>query len=213
MNKNPTRTTVPEEQENVLFGLVGAFLFSLAGGIIYFLLLQIGYIAAISGLIGVVCAIKGYSFFAKKESMKGVILSVIIAVIVLIIAWYFGFAYQLYQAYQDWYALGEVEYTLTFFESVRAAIFFIPDNLSHLGDLGISLLLAAVGCGSYVANSIKRAKAANCPCKSQAEQAVDELPAQQEYTVPEESQEAVDKVEDPAQEEQAEAPESEKSEQ
>ena len=38
--------------ENRLAGTVGALLFSLAGGVVYFLLYQVGYIAAISGLIG-----------------------------------------------------------------------------------------------------------------------------------------------------------------
>ena len=51
-------------QENVLSGIVGAFLFSLIGGILWFVLYQIGYLAAISGLVGVICAVKGYTFFA-----------------------------------------------------------------------------------------------------------------------------------------------------
>ena len=34
--------------ENRLAGTVGALLFSLAGGVVYFLLYQVGYIAAIS---------------------------------------------------------------------------------------------------------------------------------------------------------------------
>ena len=78
-----------DREENVLFGIVGAFLFALAGGILYYVLYQIGYLAGISGLIGVICAIKGYSFFAKKESVRGIIIAIIMAVIVLVIAWYF----------------------------------------------------------------------------------------------------------------------------
>ena len=50
MNSNITET-----KENVLAGAVGAFLFSLVGGILWFLLYQIGFLAAVSGLIGVVC--------------------------------------------------------------------------------------------------------------------------------------------------------------
>ena len=46
-------------EENVLFGVVGAFLFALVGGALYYILYQIGYLAGISGLIGVICAIKG----------------------------------------------------------------------------------------------------------------------------------------------------------
>ena len=54
-------------RENVLAGIIGAFLFSLVGGILWFVLYQIGYVASISGLVGVVCAVKGYTFFAKAK--------------------------------------------------------------------------------------------------------------------------------------------------
>ena len=59
-----------ETRENTAAGIVGAFLFSLVGGILWFVLYQVGYLAAISGFVGVICAVKGYTFFskAKKES-------------------------------------------------------------------------------------------------------------------------------------------------
>ena len=56
-------------RENVVAGIVGAFLFSLAGGILWFLLYLMGFVAGISGLVGAVCAVKGYSVFSKKESV------------------------------------------------------------------------------------------------------------------------------------------------
>ena len=56
--------------ENVIAGIVGAFLFSLAGGALWFVLYLLGFIAGLSGLVGAVCAIKGYSIFAKKESIN-----------------------------------------------------------------------------------------------------------------------------------------------
>ena len=64
-----------EVKENVLAGIVGAFLFSLAGAAVYVLLNMIGYIASISGLVGAVCAVKGYSVFSKKESKKGIVIA------------------------------------------------------------------------------------------------------------------------------------------
>ena len=57
-------------KENVLAGAVGAFLFALVGGILWFVLYQLGYLAAISGLVGVICAVKGYTFFAKTKNEK-----------------------------------------------------------------------------------------------------------------------------------------------
>ena len=64
-----------EMKENILAGAVGAFLFSLVGGILWFVLYQIGYLAAISGLVGVICAVKGYTFFAKTKKKARLVLS------------------------------------------------------------------------------------------------------------------------------------------
>lgn len=90
--------------------------------------------------------------------MRGIVISIIMAVLVLVIAWYFCLSNDVYLAYQEWYANGEVEQALTFFESVSVAYLFLADVPSYFADLGISLLLAAVGCGSYVVRMIKKAK-------------------------------------------------------
>ena len=73
MNEEKMLEQREEVEENVLFGIIGAFLFSLVGGVLYYVLYQIGYLAAISGIVGVVCALKGYAFFAKKESKRGIV--------------------------------------------------------------------------------------------------------------------------------------------
>lgn len=148
-------------KENVLAGIVGAFLFSLAGGVVWFLLYQIGYLAALSGIVGVICAIKGYSIFAKRESVKGVVISSVIAFFVIVIAWYLCISYDVYLAYQDWYANGEVDFTLTFFESIRAAVLFLEDSeilVAYLKDLGIGLIFCVIGAFGYVKSAIGRAK-------------------------------------------------------
>jgi hypothetical protein len=158
MNSNITET-----KENVLAGAVGAFLFSLVGGILWFVLYQIGFLAAISGLVGVVCAVKGYTFFAKtkNESVKCLVISSIIAVLVLVAAWYLCIAYEIYLAYQGWFEAGEVDFTYTFFESVQVAPYFFedPETLSvWLGNLVKGLLFAILGIISYLASREKKKK-------------------------------------------------------
>ena len=159
MNNNSMET-----KENVLAGAVGAFLFSLAGGILWFVLYQIGFLASISGLVGVICAVKGYTIFAKtkKESKLCLVLSIIIAIAVLAIAWYFCIGYEIYLAYQNWYELGEVDFTLTFFESVRAVPIFFQDSaflFACLTDLGMGLVFAIIGVISYLSSREKKMKA------------------------------------------------------
>lgn len=163
MNKENVNANVYNE-ENVLAGIIGALLFSLVGGVLWYVLYQVGFLAAISGLVGVICAIKGYTVFSKKESIKGIIISVIVAVIVIIIAWYFCLANDVYVAYKDWYANGEIDYVISFSDAVRGAYTYLFDMeiaIAYLKDLGIGLLLCIVGAGSYVSNAIKKIKANN----------------------------------------------------
>ena len=171
MNNNATM-----EKENILAGVVGAFLFSLVGGILWFVLYQVGYLAAISGLIGVVCAVKGYTFFAKTkdESVRCVIISIITTVIVLAISWYLCVAFDIYNVYQEWFAAGEVDFTYTFFESVQVVPYFFEDSeilIAYLKDLGLGLLFAGLGVVYYLSIREKRMKkqAAEAALKAKAE--------------------------------------------
>ena len=175
MNSNSIET-----KENILAGAVGAFLFSLVGGILWFVLYQIGYVAALSGLVGVICAVKGYTFFAKtkNESKTCLVLSVIIAVLVLAISWYLCIGYDIYLAYQEWFAAGEVDFTLNFFESVRVIPLFLAEKeilVGYLANLGLGLLFAGLGVISYLSSREKKMKkqaaeaAARAEAKAKAE--------------------------------------------
>lgn len=162
------------EKEDVLAGAVGALLFALVGGVVWFLLYQLGFLAGISGLVGVICAIKGYNFFSKKESLKGVIIAIVAAVVVMVLAWYLCLSMDVYEAYQEWYAAGEVDFTLTFAESVRGAVLFLAEPeiaAAYLKDLGIGLLLCAVGSFRFVTNAIQNVK--------QEKEAAQEQPSQE----------------------------------
>ncbi len=159
--QTPPVQPIEPKEENILAGIVGALLFSLVGGIVWFLLYQIGFIAAISGIIGVVCAIKGYAIFGKRESVKGVIISTVIAFLVIVIAWYLCLSYDVYRAYQEWYANGEVDFTLTFFESISNAHIFLTEAeiaVAYLKDLGIGLIFCVGGAFGYVKAAIGKVK-------------------------------------------------------
>ncbi len=159
--QTPSEQPIAPKEENILAGIVGALLFSLAGGIVWFVLYQVGFLAAISGIIGVVCAIKGYAIFGKRESTKGVIISTVIAFLVIVLAWYLCLSYDVYLAYQDWYAAGEVDFTITFFEAVSNAHLFLADTeiaVAYLKDLGIGLIFCVVGAFGYVKAAIGKAK-------------------------------------------------------
>ena len=148
-------------RENVLSGAIGAFLFALVGGALYFVIYMLGYIAGISGLVAVICAIKGYALFTKKESIKGVIIASVIAFCVMVIAWYFSIGYTIYEVYQEAYIGGEIDFYLTFFESMRAIPTFFEDGefvAACIKELLIGLVFCLIASISYIITKVKEAK-------------------------------------------------------
>ncbi len=165
MDYSPNSPAVYEQQEIIehkLAGTFGALLFALAGGIVYFLLYQLGYLASLSGLIAIVCALKGYKLFAKKESTYGIVISVVMSILVIVLAWYACLSKDVYDAYIEWESNGVIDYTLTYWESVQVAYLYLEGEVagSYFGDLAISLLLCIVGCFTTVRAAAKRTKAA-----------------------------------------------------
>ena len=161
MNNNLSQTTNSDVRENVVAGIVGALLFALAGGVIWFVFYLLGFIVGISGLVGAICAIKGYSIFAKKESIKGIVISVVISLLIIVLAWYLCLAYDVCEAYKAWYEEGFVDYTISYFDAVRGAYQFLSDpeiGPAYFGDLAIGLVFCIIGGGSYVVNKIRGVK-------------------------------------------------------
>jgi len=150
-----------QQSENVIAGIVGAFLLSLVGGLVWFLLYQADIIASFSGLIGVILAIKGYGWFAKKESIKGVIIASVIAFLVLVLAWYLCLGKDIYEACWLWYQEGEIDFPLTFSESLQAAPDFLADpeiGPEYFKDLAMGLLFAVLGSVGTVVTTLKNVK-------------------------------------------------------
>ena len=82
----PQQPVTPEKPagkpENVVAGTVGALIGSAIGAAAIILLSQLGYVAAISGLILAICTLKGYELLGGKLSTKGIIISLVLIVVV-----------------------------------------------------------------------------------------------------------------------------------
>ena len=181
--------TVNERSENVLSGIVGAFLFSLAGAAVWVVLNRIGFIAGISGMVGVVCALQGYRIFGGKLSKKGVVFCFIIALLVLVMAWYGCLAYDVMTAFREWKEAGEVDSVPTYWECVRLAPIFLSDSsilLPYLGSLGLGLLFAVLG-GFGAARNAFQAAGSAAPATADGAMIPDAAPAE---TIGEEKKEA-----------------------
>ncbi len=79
-NRTMAESIRAQRPENVVGGIVGALLGSLVGVVCIVLLSQLGFVAAVSGIIMAVGTLKGYELLGGKLSGKGI---VICAVLVL----------------------------------------------------------------------------------------------------------------------------------
>lgn len=154
--------TEPAHPENVLAGIVGALLFSLIGGVAYFILYQVNFIAGICGLISVVLGSFGYGLFSgRKNTVKGVIIAIVMTVITLFLAEYCCLSFIIYQE------LGEL-YGLTFLDAVRVTPAFLvdPDILpSVISDLAIAYLLSGIASFSTILTAVRANKATKVSAK------------------------------------------------
>lgn len=107
---------------NILFGIVGAFLFSLIGGLLYFLAYQVGVIAGVCGLVIFVLANVGYNLFAKgnKNSTASLIVSIIMTIVTIFLAEYFSISFEIFQVFKD--------QGVTIFDAIASTPRFLSDD-------------------------------------------------------------------------------------
>lgn len=127
-------------QKSLVFpGLIGAFLGALIGAVLWVLIYQLGYIAGIAGAVTTICAFKGYEMLGKHLDKKGVIFSVIIAVIMIFFANRIAWAFAVYSELKD--------SGITFFDTYRVLgdILKLTElTANYYGDLVIGYVLTIV---------------------------------------------------------------------
>lgn len=155
----PVLAEQPEVVENVAAGVVGAILFALVGGLAYFIFYQMNIIAGLAGFIAVICAVKGYSIFAKKESLKGVIIAIVASIVVIIAAEFISIAVALLPDLKTAFP----EANVNFFTSTRYVFSLFAENnefrIEVIGELAIALVLCAIASFTSIRNAIGSAKA------------------------------------------------------
>ena len=138
------------KKENVLLGIIGALLLSLAGGAMVFLFMQINIIAGLAGIVGFIATYWGYRKFSGSDGSKlGVIISLIFTLISLVAGLYISYA---------------AELAKTFETSLGDAIPFLKEYLANSSELRgefiknllILLGLTAVASISTIVSSFKK---------------------------------------------------------
>ncbi len=159
--KPPKIPNSSKRKENIPLGVIGAFLFSLAGALCWMGLYYANFLAGISGFIGVFCAIWGYRLFGGKLSKKGVIIAVIFAFISLAFGWYMCLTIDIQNAFKSWYEDGDVSYVPTLFECFTLGPDFLEEPeiaKAYFKDLIIGMLLALIGAVGFISKSFKTIK-------------------------------------------------------
>lgn len=131
-------------------GIVGSLLGSLIGCVVYFFMWQLGYIAAIAGLITAVCAFKGYEMLGGVVDKKGVLACIVVIIFAVFFANQIVWSYDAYSVYK--------EYDVGFFDCFRAINDIIADSdltAQYYGNLVIAYLMTVLGSFRSVVNAFK----------------------------------------------------------
>ena len=122
-----------EKPEKVGPGILGALIGALLGGASIVLLDQLGYVAAISGIILAFCAIKGYELLGGRVGKKGLIICIALMLVTPYIADRVGWAMVIQEAF--------AEDGVTFMECFAAVPALIQEELIDMGDYIGNLLM------------------------------------------------------------------------
>ncbi len=145
-----------QKKENIIGGIVGALLGSLLGALSVLVLSQLGYVAALSGVIMAVCVLKGYEMLGGKLTKKAVVISVII----MILMTYFADRV-------DWAIIllrdaGGAEAGYNIFECYRLVSYAVAEEIidfgSYVGNLLLLYLFVALGAVPTILGKMKEKK-------------------------------------------------------
>ena len=160
VSENAAAYTANEKnkKENLVGGVVGALIGSLLGVASIVLLSQLGYVAAISGVIMAVCALKGYELLGGKLTKKGVIISVVI----MIVMTYVGDRV-------DWAIMIARELETDVFYGYRLLPLLLSEKIIDMTSYVLNLVLVyaflLVGAIPTIRNAMRKDKVAGTICK------------------------------------------------
>lgn len=153
---------------NLIGGIVGAFLGSIIGVICIILISQLGYVAAISGVVMAICTVKGYELLGGKLDKVGIIISCVIMVIMtyfgnrlnwgIFVAGELGMnIFEGFQSIPTFRAIGRIDSEDYFYNIAMLYIFTvvgaIPTIMSVVKDRKTSNRVAQIGYGATQNNT------------------------------------------------------------
>ena len=141
-----------QKKENVLAGAAGALIGALIGGAAIVIISQLGYIAAISGIIMGIFTLKGYELLGGKLSTKGIVVSIVFLVLV---PWFADMI--------DWAIVIARDLEVDFFLAFQNVIPVLEASemmSDYIGNLAKLYLFTAIGAVPTIYQNVKNQKMA-----------------------------------------------------
>lgn len=133
-------------KSNIFLGSIGALVGAMVGAVLWVVLYQVGIIASLAGIAIVALACKGYQLLGKALDLKGVLVAILIAVLVLLGAHVFCWGLEIYNAFQ-------AEYDMTLWDGILMIPEVVKTNdlmIDFVKELAMGLVLICVGGTPYV---------------------------------------------------------------
>ena len=92
--------SVEVKKDNIITGIVGAFIGTAIGVALIVILGQLGYIASIAGVVMAVCALKGYELLGGTLSKRGIVCSSVLILVMTYVGCRLDWAYSLAQYHE-----------------------------------------------------------------------------------------------------------------
>ena len=118
--------------ENVVAGTVGALLGSLLGVACIVLLGQLGYVAAVSGIVMAICTMKGYELLGGRFSTVGLVVSIVLMLGMTYVGYQLDWSVAVYNELKDYYELSLLDCFRMIPEMLRQEII---DSSTYIGEL------------------------------------------------------------------------------
>lgn len=148
------KNTIPfhNDNENYVTGFLGAILGSIIGMICMIVFFNLGYVSAVAGIVMAVCTIYLYKKFAKGISKEGIIISILVMVLGVFLAYNTAVAISLKSA------LKEMGFEVSFFKVLVAIPKLIKEKYfpygQYLLNLGLLYLFTFAGAVGIIKKTI-----------------------------------------------------------
>lgn len=156
MNNEVNNVLVEEKKENMLMGIIGALVGSLAGVAVIMLLSKLGFVASVSGAVMSFCTIFMYEKLGHKLSKKGLIICVIVVIAMTYVAHNLTYTLEMYKyLVENGY---KPSFTKIFFKFYDAYDLLYEDYSGYIGNLVMLYLFSALGAFGIIKEKIHELK-------------------------------------------------------